>query len=90
MKATVLYRMASILLFVPAAGNTYGVVRFWQAAGARGWTLFAYQLLGVYVSLNVLSGPVRILSVALAICTGWAGWAAWLSRGVHSESPAVK
>jgi hypothetical protein len=34
MKATVLYRTASILLFVAAAGNAYAVVRFWQAAGA--------------------------------------------------------
>ena len=34
MKATALYRTASILLFVAAAGNTYAVVRFWQAAGA--------------------------------------------------------
>ena len=139
MKATALYRTASILLFVAAAGNTYAVVRFWQAAGAMnpvplpedhrlsygpvvlalgvfcslcvlfgaylawhlgglakttpqaigvlGWALFAYQLLGVYVSFNELSGLVRILTVALAICTGWA---AWLSRDARSASPAVK
>jgi hypothetical protein len=139
MKATALYRTASILLVVAAAGNTYGVVRFWQAGGAMnsvplpedhrvsygpvllalgifcslcvlfaaylawhlgtlarttpeaigalGWTLFAYQLLGVYVSFNELSGLVRILAVALAICTGWA---AWLSRGARSALPALK
>lgn len=132
MKAAALYRTASILLVVAAAGNTYGVVRFWQAGGAMnsmplpedhrvsygpvllvlgifcslcvlfaaylawhlgtlartnpqaigalGWVLFAYQLLGVYVSFKELSGLVRILSVALAICTGWA---AWLSRGAR-------
>jgi hypothetical protein len=34
MKATALYRAAGILLVVAAAGNTYGVVRFWQAGGA--------------------------------------------------------
>ena len=139
MKATALYRTVGILLFVAAAGNTYAVVRFWQAAGAMntaplpedhrlsygpvllalgvfcslcvlfgaylawhlgglakttpqaigalGWTLFAYQLLGVYVSFHELSGLVRILTVALAICTGWA---AWLSRGAGPASPPIK
>jgi hypothetical protein len=138
MKAAVLYRTSSILLFLAAAGNTYAVVRFWQAGGAMnpmplpedhrlsygpvvlglgvfcslcvlfgayiawhlgglarttpqaigalGWMPFGYQLLGVYVSFNELSGLVRILSVALAICTGWA---AWLSRDARSESPGV-
>ena len=139
MKATALYKTASILLLVAAAGNTYAVVKFWQAGGAMnlvplpedhrlsygpvilalgvfcslcvlfgaslawhlgalaktapqaigplGWALFAYQLLGVYVSFNELSGLVRILAVALAICTGWA---AWLSRGARSVSPAIR
>ena len=139
MKATVLYRTAGILLAVAAAGNTYGVVRFWRAGGAMnaaplpedhrvlygpvvlalgifcslcilfaaylawhlgrlariapqtigalGWALFAYQLIGVFVSFRELSGLVRILAVALAICTGWA---AWLSRGSGSASPAVQ
>jgi|SRR5579862_1417865 len=138
MKATGPYKTASILLVVAAAGNTYGVVRFWQAGGALnmtplpedhrvaygpvlmalgifcslcilfaaylawhlgalakkapqaigalGWVLFAYQLLGVYVSFNELSGLVRILSVALAIC---AGWAAWLSRSGRAASENV-
>jgi hypothetical protein len=33
MKATALYRIASALLLVAAAGNTYGFVNFWRAAG---------------------------------------------------------
>jgi hypothetical protein len=33
-KATALYRIASALLFVAAVGNTFGVLRFWQVAGA--------------------------------------------------------
>ena len=126
MKASALYRAASILLIVAAAGNTYAVVRFWQAGGAMnsvplpedhrlsygpvvlalgvfcslcvlfaaylawhlgalartnpqaigalGWALFAYQVLGVFVSFHELSGVVRILTVALAICTGLAAW----------------
>ena len=133
MKATVLYRIASVLLFVAAAGNTYSLLRFWhdagsmdparfpfahahftyaqvvlvlgmfcslcilfgaylawhmgavarttpQAIGALGWVLFAYQLVGVYVSMNVLSGPVRILAVCIAICVGWAAWLSTSSR----------
>lgn len=140
MKATVLYRTASILLVVAAAGHTYSLVRFWyeagsmdparfpfahahftyaqvvlvlglfcslcilfgaylawhlgalartnpQAIGALGWFLFAYQLVGVYVSCNVLSGPVRILTVVLAVCTGWA---AWLSRGSSATFAGAK
>jgi hypothetical protein len=139
MKASALYKIASILLLVAAAANTYGVVRFWQAGGAMnrvplpedhrisygpvvlvlgvfcslcvlfaaylawhlsvlatttpqaidalGWALFVYQVLGVYVSFNELSGLVRILTIALAICTGWA---AWLSRGTRSAPLAIK
>jgi hypothetical protein len=139
MRATALYRTASILLIVAAAGNTYAVVRFWQAGGGMnavplpedhrltygpvvlalgvfctlcilfaaylawhlgglartipgaigglGWALFAYQLLGMYVSFHELSGLVRILTVALAICTGWA---AWRSRGGQPPSSEVE
>jgi len=140
MKATALYKTASILLAVAAVFNAYAFVRFWyvagsmdparfpfaharftyaqvvvvlavfcslcvlfgayltwhlgalartnpQAIGALGWFLFAYQLAGVYVSFNVLSGPVRILAVVLAICTGWA---AWLSKGSRATFAAAK
>jgi hypothetical protein len=34
MKATTLYRIASVLLFLWAAGNTYGLLMFWHAAGS--------------------------------------------------------
>jgi hypothetical protein len=127
MKATALYRTASILLTVVAAGNTYGLLRFWkvagamnpvrfpaghsdvsyaqvvlglelfcslcvlfgaylawhlgglarttpQAIGALGWLLFAYQLVGVYISFIFLSGPVLLLAVTITLCTGWASW----------------
>jgi len=138
MKATALYRTASVLLTLAAAGNTFAVVRFWQAGGALnsiplpedhrvsygpvllalgvfcslcivfaaylawhlgtlanttpkaigalGWALFAYQLLGVYVSFNELSGLVRLLTVALAVCTGSA---AWLSRRANNPAPSA-
>jgi hypothetical protein len=127
MKATALYKTASVLLVVAAAGNSYGLVRFWQVAGAMnpvrfpqghtnlsyaqvvlglelfcslcvlfaaylawhlgdlvrntpqvigalGWLLFAYQLVGVYISFRFFAGPVFILSTVLAICLGWAAW----------------
>lgn len=53
-----------------------------QAIGALGWVLFAYQLVGFYISLIFLSGFVRILSVVIAICIGWA---AWLTTGTRSK-----
>ena len=137
MTPTGLYRTASMLHVLATAGNTYAVVRFWQAGGALnsmplpedhrvkygpvvlalgvfcsmciafasylswhlgqlaktaphaignvGWALFVYQILGVYVSFSQLSGVVRMLSVALAICTGSA---AWLTRrsGVTTQA----
>lgn len=30
MKATSLYRIASVLLFLAAVGNTYGLLNFWH------------------------------------------------------------
>lgn len=125
MKATKLYRIASVLLFSAAIGNTYGLLNFWhvaaplppvrfpighaplsyaqvvlgyqvfcsfcvlfaaylawhlgtlarrtpQSIGAIGWILFSYQLIGVYVSWIFLSGFVRLLALAIAICLGWA------------------
>jgi hypothetical protein len=141
MTASSLYRTASVLLVVAAAGNTFGVVRFWQAGGALnaiplpedhrvtygpvvlalgvfcslcilfaallawhlgtmantaphaigvlGWALFGYQLIGVFVAFNELSGLVRILTLLLAICCGWA---AWLSRRgrLRLDSVALK
>jgi hypothetical protein len=140
MKATALYRVAAVLVFVAAIGNTYGVVRFWQVAGsmnavrfpvghsgfsyaqvvlgswvfcslcvlfgaylawhlgglarttpqaigALGWVLFAYQLVGVYISWIFLSGFVRILAAAIAICIGWA---TGLAMGERRASAAAK
>jgi hypothetical protein len=140
MKATKLYRTASGLLFLWAAGNTYGLLMFWHAAGsmnpvrfpvghsgfsyaqvvlgyevfcsfcvlfaaylawhlgalarttphaigALGWVLFAYQLVGVYISWIFLSGIVLVLSAGIAICTGWA---TWLTRSASPGLAAAK
>jgi hypothetical protein len=133
MKATTLYRIASVLLFIWAAGNTYGFLNFWhvagsmdpvrfplghsgfsyaqvvlgyqvfgslcvlfaaylawhlgtlarrtpQAIGAVGWVLFAYLLVGVYISWIFFSGFVVLLSAAIAICIGWASGLATADR----------
>jgi hypothetical protein len=45
-----------------------------QAIGALGWVLFAYQVVGVYISWIFFSGFVLVLSAGIAICTGWATW----------------
>jgi hypothetical protein len=127
MKATKLYRIASVLLLLVAAGNTYGLLNFWHVAasmppvrfpighagfsyaqvvlgyqvfcsmcvlfaaylawhlaalarttpraiGALGWVLFAYQILGVYISWIFFSGPVLLLAAVIAVCVGWATW----------------
>jgi hypothetical protein len=67
MKPTVLYRIASVLLIVCAAGNTYGLLRFWHVAtsmspvhfpvGHRPLTYAQVVLgLGMFCSLYVLLG----------------------------------
>jgi hypothetical protein len=138
MKAPKLYRIASVLLFVWAAGNTYGLLNFWhvsrsmtpvrfpdghsgvsyaqvvlgyevfcslcvlfaaylawhlgtlvrtmpQAIGAVGWILFAYSLVGVYISWIAFSGFVLLLSAAIAICIGWATGLATANRDTRSQ-----
>jgi hypothetical protein len=127
MKATVLYRIASVLLFLAGAANGYFVSRFrqlsepiagmhlpvghsgftyaqlvialelfcslcvlfaaylaWylgalaqrtpQAVGALGWVLFAFQMVGLYISWIFFSGFVLVLSAVIAICIAWATW----------------
>src|ERR1700719_3589137 len=41
-----------------------------QAIGAVGWVLFAYLLIGVYISWIFFSGFVLLLSAGIAICVG--------------------
>ena len=125
MKATRFYRIASVLLFVAAVANTYGLLNFWhiaapmppvrfpighadfsyaqvvlgyqvfwsicvlfaaylawhsgtlalkmpQAIGATGWILFAFSLLGLYISWIFFSGFVLLLALLIAVCIGWA------------------
>jgi len=44
------------------------------------------SLIGVVVSFEELSGLVRLLSLALALCTGWAAWLTRrMRRGISPE-----
>jgi hypothetical protein len=45
-----------------------------KAIGAMGWILFAYSVVGIYISWIAFSGFVRLLAAAIAICMGWATW----------------
>ena len=51
-----------------------------QAIGALGWVVFAYQVMGIFVTWVVFSGLVLVLSACIAVCTGWA---TWLSTGAR-------
>ena len=139
MKATKLYRTASGLIFLWAAGNTYGLLMFWHVAGsmnpvrfpvghsgssyaqvvlgyevfcsfcvlfaaylawhlgtlartmpraigAVGWILFAYSLAAVYISWIFFSGFALLLTVAIAVCIGWATWLSTAHRETQQQS----
>jgi hypothetical protein len=62
-----------------------------QAVGAMGWVLFGYELFGVCISFMFLSGLVRILGIALAVCIGCANsLASSRHAGRHQQSePAL-
>ena len=139
MSATLLYRIAAVLLLLFAAGHTVGFLTFkpanpegvavrdsmdrvhlqigsgnltyggfyrgfglyctlyllftaylaWhlgtmarnnpQAIGSLGWAFFAVQLASVALSWIYFLPPPIILSMLVAVCTGWA---AWLLRAV--------
>ena len=131
MNATKLYRTASVLLFLWAAGNTYGLLMSWHVIGSTtpvrfpvghsgfsyaqvvfgyevfcsfcvlfgaylawhlgtlartmpkgiggmGWILFAYSLVGIYITWIYFSGFVLLLTAVITICIGWG---TWLTKG---------
>jgi hypothetical protein len=53
--------------------------------GGMGWILFAYSLVGVYISWIDFSGFVLLLSAAIAICIGWATGLATANRDTRSQ-----
>ena len=56
-----------------------------KAIGGTGWILFAYSLVGVYISWIDFSGFVLLLSAAIAIGIGWATGLATANRDTRSQ-----
>jgi|SRR6185503_17310601 len=71
MHATALYRTASSLLLVAAAGNTFAVGRFWQSGGAL-------NSMPLPEDRRVTYGPVVLaLGVFCSMCILFAAYLAW-------------
>lgn len=70
MKATTLYRTASVLLIVAAAGNTYSLLHFWHVAGAMSPVRFpghsGYSYAQVVLALEVFCSLCLLLGAYLA------------------------
>ena len=82
MKATKLYRTASGLLFLWAAGNTYGLLMFWQVAGPMapvhfpaGHTAYSYA--------QVVPG----YQVFCSLCFLFAAYLAWHLGALARTTP---
>jgi hypothetical protein len=72
MKATKLYRTASGLLFLWAAGNTYGLLMFWHAAGSMSPVRFPVGHSGFSYAQVVLG-----YEVFCSFCVLFAAYLAW-------------
>jgi hypothetical protein len=72
MKATMLYRTASGLLFLWAAGNTYGLLMFWRVAGAMSPVRFPVGHAVVSYAQVVLG-----YDVFCSFCVLFAAYLAW-------------
>jgi hypothetical protein len=72
MKATTLYRIASVLLFLWAAGNTYGLLMFWHAAGSLNPVRFPVGHSGFSYAQVVLG-----YEVFSSFCVLFAAYLAW-------------
>jgi hypothetical protein len=72
MKATTLYRIASVLLFLWAAGNTYGLLMFWHAEGSLNPVRFPMGHSGFSYAQVVLG-----YEVFCSLCVLFAAYLAW-------------
>ena len=72
MKATKLYRTASGLLFLWAAGNTYGLLMFWHVAGSISPVRFPVGHSGFSYAQVVLG-----YEVFCSFCVLFAAYLAW-------------
>jgi hypothetical protein len=72
MKATMLYRTAGGLLFLWAAGNTYGLLMFWHTAGSMNPVRFPVGHTDVLYAQVVLG-----YDVFSSFCVLFAAYLAW-------------
>lgn len=72
MKTTTLYRIASVLLFLWAAGNTYGLLMFWHFAGSMDPVHFPSGHSGFSYAQVVLG-----YQVFCSLCVLFAGYLTW-------------
>ena len=72
MKPTMLYRTASGLLFLWAAGNTYGLLMFWHATGSMNPVHFPVGHSGFSYAQVVLG-----YEVFCSCCVLFAAYLAW-------------
>jgi hypothetical protein len=72
MKATSLYRIASALLLVAAAGNTYFSLNFWRVAGFLSPVNFPMGHTGLTYARMVLN-----LELFCSLCIVFAAYLAW-------------
>ena len=82
MKATVLYRIASALLFVAAAGNTYALLNFWHVAATMNSVRFPSGHSGFSYAQVVLG-----LGLFCSLCVLFGAYLAWHLGGLAREAP---
>src|SRR5271155_1357145 len=81
-KATTLFRIASVLLFVAAAGNTYGLLNFWHAARAIPPVRFPWGHAGFSWAQVVLG-----MEVFCSLCVLFGAYLAWHLGGLARTMP---
>jgi hypothetical protein len=82
MKATTLYRIASALLLIWAAGNTYGLLNFWRVAGPMAPVLFPWGHSGFSYAQVVLG-----YLVFCSLCVLFAAYLAWHLANLARRTP---
>jgi hypothetical protein len=82
MKPTVLYRIASALLLIAAAGNTYGLLRFWQVAGSMSPVRFPWGHSGFSYAEVVLG-----FELFCSLCVLFGAYVAWHLGALARTTP---
>ena len=82
MKATRLYRIASVLLFVVAVGNTYGLLNFWHVAATMPLVRFPIGHADFSYAQVVLG-----YQVFCSMCILFAAYLAWHLAALARTTP---